>query len=69
MAAWCGIAAAAFDLVQNIALATVLDSGAHSPWPRVAQVCGTLTFLLAICALGSAIKGALAARSHAQLNT
>ncbi len=60
LVAWFGPVAALLDLLQNVALAFVLGGHTRQPWPRISDLAGYATLLLALSALAVAVVMLLA---------
>lgn len=44
VAGWGAFVAAAFDVVENVALWRILSNGAADPWPMIAAACASVKF-------------------------
>jgi hypothetical protein len=57
--AWCGLAAAGCDAVENVALLRVLDGHTDQPWPGIAFTFASAKFVLSTAAVLYAVIGFL----------
>ena len=57
--AWGGLAAAACDAIENVALLRVLDGHTDQPWPGIAFTFATVKFVLSTAAILYAVVGFL----------
>jgi len=55
--AWCGLAAAACDAIENVALLRVVDGHTDQPWPGIAFTFATVKFVLSTAAILYAVVG------------
>ncbi len=62
--AWCGPAAAAADLMQNVSLALILTGHVAQPWSRIAATAGPAVNGLMAIALIFALAGTAATRER-----
>jgi hypothetical protein len=57
--AWAGLASAACDAIENVALLRVLDGHTDQPWPGIAFTFATVKFVLSAAAVLYAVVGFL----------
>ena len=62
--AWCGPAAAAADMLQNVSLALILAGHVAQPWSRIAAIAGPAVNGLMAIALIFALAGTAATREQ-----